>query len=463
MTARRGLPRGARAQLILLLLVALALAQLGGIAALLDERARAVRFAAAKEAASRLVNVARELDSTPAATVATVLRAAESHALRFSVDERPLASAPDAEPQPRLTDRIVHIVEAPPQRDLGIALRALDPQRDGRAADDRRRAAAEELLVSAALADGRWLNARFVLDFPSLQWAWPLAILAVTVALVVAVVWVSVGRIVRPMRALAAAADRLGRSDKPAPLPLSGPTELRGATAAFNAMADRLTRLLDERARMLAAVGHDLRSPITAMRIRLEMIDDDETRTRIASCLDEIQTLVEAALALARGASAEEPQAAVDLGALLDELVADLRERGARASLAVDAEVVVDARPTALKQAIRNVAENACRYGAEARIRLECTSGFARIVVDDSGPGIPVEARRQVFDPFVRLEGSRSRDTGGAGLGLAIALTVVESHGGTIAIDDADGGGTRVIITLPGARPGPAQPRYQTV
>jgi signal transduction histidine kinase len=214
-------------------------------------------------------------------------------------------------------------------------------------------------------------------------------------------------------------------------------------------MAARLTRLLDERARTLAAIGHDLRSPITAMRLRIEMVDDDETRERLSASVDEMQTLVEGALSLARGGGADEPTEIVDLRGLLEDLVARLTEAGAAAALDAPAAVAVPARPMALKRALRNLAENAARYGGAARIALTPQDGAALIAVEDDGPGVPPEDRERVFEPFVRLEGSRSRDTGGAGLGLAIARAAIEGMGGAVWLEAAAGGGTRAVVTLP--------------
>jgi signal transduction histidine kinase len=230
---------------------------------------------------------------------------------------------------------------------------------------------------------------------------------------------------------------------------LRGPAELRRVSAAFNDMAERLTRLLRERAQMLAAIGHDLRSPVTAMRLRLEMLDDEEARERIGASVDEIETLVEAALALARGGGADQPRETVDLATLLGEIVAGLHETGADVTLDAPDPVTVYAAPAALRRALRNVAENAVRYGDRARIRLRATPGTARIEIADDGPGIPPAERERVFEPFVRLETSRSRETGGSGLGLAIARAAIDGHGGTIAFTEAEGGGACAVITLP--------------
>lgn len=246
-----------------------------------------------------------------------------------------------------------------------------------------------------------------------------------TGAAVIAVVWMLVGRISCPLQRLAENAERLRRGSAVQPMKGSWPDEVRRLTTTFDDMSDRLTKLLGERATMLAALGHDLRSPITAMRLRLEMVDDDETRERMGNCLDEMQTLVESALALARGADTAEPVSRVDLGRMLAQLVDELREAGGEARLSVTRNFVVQARQASLKRAMRNIADNAVRYGGEARNTLQGTKDTARVIIEDDGPGIPAHERERIFEPFVRLETSRSRDTGGSGLGLAMSSRTV--------------------------------------
>lgn len=441
------LPRlgGLRARLILLLFGALLIAQAATFALFLDERGRAIRLRTAEAAAARALAFAEDLDRAgPHARDALVERV-HSRVIRVWIAPEPAVDRRAATPLSGIAESAL-AVSGTPSRPLRLAIDGRDGDGPGRPRWRHR----EALLVAAGLGDGAWLNARVRLRPAPLRWAPPLLVSVGLAGLAVgAIVWVFVGRLLRPMEALAHAADRLGGGERPEPLPLSGPTEARRLADAFNRMAERLTRLLDERARTLAAIGHDLRSPVTAMRLRVEMVDDPETRERLGVCLDEIETLTEAALALARGAGAEEARERVDLGALLASLVAELTEAGATASLDAPAGVVLDARPVALRRALRNLGENAVRYGAAARISLGRDGAVARITVDDNGPGIPERERERVFEPFVRLETSRSRDTGGTGLGLSIARAVVEGHGGTIGLGDAPGGGTRVTVTLP--------------
>ncbi|MEO0762360.1 MAG: ATP-binding protein, partial [Pseudomonadota bacterium] len=432
-----------RLQLILLLLATLVVAQLATLLLFVDERRRAFRFSAAEGAASRTIALAGEIETLPAHLRGETAAAARSRNALYWIAEDAVVSPGAATRLAPLATAVAARMGAR-DRPLRIAVDLTRPPRlprdddddedDGEDGDERPRRGAT-LLISAGLADGTWLNARARFRPPPLQWAWPaLTSIALTALGVGAVVWISVGRVLAPMGALAVAADRLGRGDRPEPLALTGPDEARRLADAFNRMADRLTRLLDDRARTLAAIGHDLRSPVTAMRLRVEMVEDDETRERLTNCLDEIQSLVEAALALSRGAGAEEPRAAHDLAALLADLVAEMGETGARATLEAPGPVMVEIRPAALRRALRNIAENAARYGEVARIALRPSTGRVEVVIDDDGPGIAPEDRARVFEPFVRLEASRSRDTGGAGLGLAIARAAIEGQDGTIAL-----------------------------
>jgi signal transduction histidine kinase len=435
-----------RGQLIALVLGALVAAQLISLALFLDERGRALLYATAEDTAGRALTLADALDSAERRDRRRLLREAGGRNLRFTIDAVPRVSEDAAEDLDWLARRMTATGTA-------RALRLTEADQAPPAPDRRRGPEPDDiglLLLSTALADGSWLNAQALMRSPPAQLAAPaLASVALTALALTAVIWIAVRRISGPMAALTEATARLGRGERPDPLPLAGPAEMRSVTRAFNDMADRLSRLIEQQARTLGAIGHDLRSPITAMRLRLELVDDDETRERLGVCLDEIQSLVEAALALARGDGAGEPLADTDLRALLAGLTAEMQEAGQAVTLADGPPLAVRARPQALKRALRNLAENAVRYGGAARLELHQTGGAAVVTIDDDGPGIAEADRARVFEPFVRLEGSRSRDTGGAGLGLAIARAAIEGQGGTVALTDAPGGGTRAVVSLP--------------
>ncbi|MGY4751888.1 ATP-binding protein [Pannonibacter sp. Q-1] len=451
MIIRFGKPRSMRGQLAILLLMALAVVQCISVWLFIEERSNSILATLAKDGTSRVLTVANVLENAPGDMHSTIMDAAGSLDFQLNVDDRALADSPGADPLPFLAEHLRSVLATSPQRPVRLALvegEATMPLPAGLRQDED--GDPNQLAVSVALPDGRWLNARIDTGGPPLQWAWPtLASMLLTGAVVIVVVWMMVGRISRPLQRLAENADRLGRGSAVHPVKASGPDEVRRLTTTFDDMADRIIRLLAERATMLAALGHDLRSPITAMRLRLEMVDDEETRERMGNCLDEMQTLVESALALARGAGTAEPVVRVDLGWMLGQLVDELREAGGDASLSIARDFIIHGRQASLKRALRNIADNAIRYGGEARITLLGTDDMAQILIEDAGPGVPAHERERIFEPFVRLEGSRSRDTGGSGLGLAIAKMVIESHGGSLMVEDQNNSGARFAVGLP--------------
>ncbi|MDW8397670.1 MAG: ATP-binding protein [Acetobacteraceae bacterium] len=314
----------------------------------------------------------------------------------------------------------------------------------------------DRMLVSLRLPDGDWLNLAIRLT-PPRPWhseTFLAAFALMTVAAMGLILWAT-RRLTRPVRQLAEAADRLGRDVNAPPLPEDGPREVATAAHAFNTMAGRIRRFVQDRTQMLAAISHDLRTPITRMRLRAEFVEDEELRAKMLADLAEMEAMVNASLAFAREESASEPTVPLDLAALartvLDEAV-DSGEAGAEAvSYAGPERLTVRARPVALKRALANLVQNALRYGGVARIRIEPQpGGVVRLIVEDDGPGIPAEALETVFQPFRRLEDSRNRETGGTGLGLAIARNILRAHGGDVALENRPGGGLSAVVTLPG-------------
>jgi signal transduction histidine kinase len=305
------------------------------------------------------------------------------------------------------------------------------------------------------LPDGEWLNIRVELP-PPRPWhsaTFLTAFVLMTVAAVLLILW-AVARLMRPVRLLAEAADRLGRDVNAPPLPEKGPSEVATAARAFNVMAGRIQRFVADRTQMLAAIGHDLRTPITRLRLRAEFMDDDEQRRKMLSDLDEMEQMIAATLAFARDDAAAEPASPIDLAALcrtVADEAADARPELAEA-IAVEGpdRLTGRARPIALKRAIANLVSNALAYGGAARLRLDPPSGgVVRLAVDDDGPGVPETELEAVFAPFRRLEASRNRETGGTGLGLTIARNILRAHGGDVVLANRPGGGLRAVASLP--------------
>ncbi|TPG43697.1 HAMP domain-containing protein [Sphingomonas koreensis] len=281
----------------------------------------------------------------------------------------------------------------------------------------------------------------------SLIWRLIAQTLILYVIVLLPVLWIG-RRISRPLQSLAAAAQTFTPGDHAEPLTETGPRDVREVTTAFNALTLRVTAMLDEKDRMLGAIGHDLRTPLAALRVRIESVEDDQDRARMADTIDEMNRTLDDILSLARLGRPSEPPVDVDLSALVDAVVEDFRDLGADVSFADGARLPMKLRPSLMRRAVRNLIENAIKYGDSAIVRIEPAADLVRIVVSDQGPGIPPDRIADVFDPFTRLETSRNRETGGIGLGLALAQAIVDDAGGQISLENRAGGGLDAVIAL---------------
>lgn len=254
--------------------------------------------------------------------------------------------------------------------------------------------------------------------------------------------------ITRPLGDLARAADAVGRGATTTPLQESGAREIRHATRAFNSMQERLRRYLDSRTQVLAAMSHDLRTPLTRLRLRVESIDDDQLRQRLVEDLDEMSSMIRGALGVFRGLNDEETPVPVDINALALELQRQHAELGGEVNIVGTARAPYVAKPLALKRCLGNLVLNAIRHATRATIQID--DGPQLIVrVLDEGPGIPEDMLEKVFEPFFRLEHSRNRDTGGTGLGLSIARDIAQAHGGSLSLHNRQNGGLEARLVLP--------------
>jgi signal transduction histidine kinase len=257
----------------------------------------------------------------------------------------------------------------------------------------------------------------------------------------------------RPFRQLAQAAQDLGQDINRPPLDLVGAIEIRQASAAFNAMQARIRQYIFQRTQMLAAITHDLQTPLTRMRLRLEKVSDTELQERLIGDLSAMQLMVREGLMLARSMDTTETMQMMDLDSLLEAVCADATDAGQAVTLTGKASMAVLGRPMDMRRCLVNLIDNAVQYGRDARVCVDRASGTARIRVRDSGPGIPRSELMRVFDPFYRIETSRSRESGGTGLGLTIARNITEQHGGSISLANHPEGGLEVTLMLPAYYP----------
>jgi len=252
-----------------------------------------------------------------------------------------------------------------------------------------------------------------------------------------------------PLKKLAQAAKNLGHDINHPPLQLTGVSEIRQASAAFNAMQARIRQYISQRTEMLAAITHDLQTPLTRLRLRLEKVADSELQQRLIGDLSAMQEMVREGLDLARSTDTNETMQALDLDSLLDSVCADATDAGQNVELHGRVAMRAFGRPMGLRRCLVNLIDNAVKYGHDARVAVDRTKGAARIRIRDSGPGIDAAEQVRVFEPFYRVESSRSRESGGTGLGLTIARNIAEQHGGTIALANHAEGGLEVTLMLP--------------
>ncbi len=301
------------------------------------------------------------------------------------------------------------------------------------------------LRVAVKLNDGTWLNFLSPTRPPEPLWRpgfYAPLFMGIVVAILLSVA--AVAYAARPLRTLAEAAQRLGRDVAAPPVPETGPKEVRDAAVAFNEMQTSLRRFIEDRTQMTAAISHDLRTPITRMKLRAEFVDDDEQRAKMLADLDEMEAMIASTLAFARDDAAREPRAPVDIATMLAGLAADFG-----AIYAGPERLMIQAGPTAMKRAFANLLENAQAYGGDAHVTVTDSSTTILVQIEDNGPGIPPTELERVFAPFYRLERSRNRETGGTGLGLAVARSAIRAHGGDIVLSNRPEGGLRAAVTLP--------------
>jgi signal transduction histidine kinase len=442
-------PQGLAGRFALLLVAALVVVSLVSIALLSSERQRLGRDFHEGREIDRLVSLVPLIEAVPRFERERIAGLASDRFTRVSVGPKPTVAAEDNDVRSAALARQILTELGSDPGELRVAVRHGSRRAE---ADDRRRPG-EGIALSIRLADPgvadvsreQWLNIAARASRPPSQGDPRPFLLALLLAFaaVLAVGLLFIRRLTWPLAALAEAARAAGRGDRTARVVEGGARELRETAQAFNEMQARIARFDAERTRTLAAVGHDLRTPITSLRIRAEMLDEAE-RDPMVRTLDEMTVMADGLVAYARGQGDAEEPGSVDLSGLLSRLCL---ERGA--DLSAPEAVAVRGRSVALSRAFGNLVDNALRYGHAARVRLQVEDGEARVTVEDDGPGIPPERIETMFEPFVRGEASRNVETGGAGLGLSIARSIIRAHGGEVTLHNREGGGLVATVVLP--------------
>ncbi|QHE86211.1 ATP-binding protein [Hydrogenophaga sp. BPS33] len=464
------LPRSLFSRLVLVLLAGLTVAQLVSFAIHSQERGELLLRASGAQSAQRIADIVRLLESSDASGRRQIAQVLAEPPLVVSLDRAALPAAPPPGSRTALFGTVIRralgdgwAVEAVAIDDAATWAAPLHgPGAFGPGAvrggsggphGAMHAQAAQRGLSFVAqvrLHDGTLVT--FDARQPEQAIGWPyrlLASLAVLLTAVIAVSLVAVRWVTRPLKVLADAADELGRHIHRPPMAESGPIEVVRAAHAFNAMQARLVVYLRERTSVLAAMSHDLKTPVTRLRLRAEMLPDAQQRRKFTQDLEEMEAMVAATLDYLRGAYGAEDAQPIDVGALLESLQADVIETGGRMTLTGRALQPYPAQPTALKRCVRNLVENAVKYGDVAAVEVQDDPAALRITVRDEGPGLPPHELQRVFEPFYRVDASRSRDTGGTGLGLTIARSIAEMHGGSLTLRNRPQGGLEAQLVLP--------------
>lgn len=467
----RLVPRSLFSRLVLVLLAGLVVAQLVSLAIHMHERGELLSQASGMHSAQRIADIARFLDSLDAKERRAIVQVLSAPPLTISLDRGPLAAG-GGDPEKGARGALFATML---RRFLGDGLQVVATAVEARATafePGMMRGAkgsrmygewpASKAAMHAAVQPGNSFVAQvrlrdgtlvtFDSRLPAQTEGWPyrlLLSLAVLLTAVVALSLVAVRWATRPLNALADAADELGRNIDRPPMEEEGPLEVVRAARAFNTMQARLAGYVRDRTRVLAAMSHDLKTPITRLRLRAELLGDPQMREKFTRDLDEMESMVGATLDFLRGQESGERVQPVDIMALLESLQADLRETGGTVEIEGAAAKPYPGGPKALKRCLGNVIENAVKYGQSARVRVDDNDARLEIRIQDKGPGLPPAELERVFEPFYRVEDSRSRETGGTGLGLTIARGIAEAHGGELSLRNREGGGLEATLKLP--------------
>jgi signal transduction histidine kinase len=440
---RRLLPSSLAGQIILVVAIALFVAQAVNFAFLYRERERQLLAIASAPAAARIIDAIEGRDRrlnrmeriswSAAAPVIAGRR-------RPDIEQRAGAMLENA----GLEIRSIRAVEQErPHHDRdwregrGRFMHGFRPPRDA-------------LYLSVELASGRWVTAQTRLPRDPPRFLGWLVGQTLVLYVIVLVPLLLVGRrIARPLDDLTRSAEQFATTGAADPVMERGPGDVRRLTTAFNAMRARLLAMLTEKDRMLGAIGHDLRTPLASLRVRAESVEDEGERARMSETILEMSRMLDDILSLARAGRSMEPVQKVDLAALADAVVEDFVELGVQADMTETARTVASVKPQLMKRALRNLIENAVKYGGRAHVELVRDTREVRIDVKDDGPGMPEDRMADMMEPFTRIEESRSRDTGGAGLGLALVRAIMMEHGGELRLSNRPEGGLCAGLVLP--------------
>ncbi len=463
----RILPKSLFGQTLLILLAGLIISHAAGSWIYTADREQAVRAVGGLVAAQRIANLTRLVQEAPREWRDRIVAALSDQTFRVSLSAQPpraavtgTSNAASLAIKEFLVEQMLTAAGRQPHVVVGTtsdspsfegphSMMGRGPMMHGFGPFGSVRAF-RDLQVAMPLADGEWLSFATALPDSGPGFSRQFLVSMVVMALIIlgVSIW-AVRRVTAPLASLAVAADRLGRDVSASALPETGTIETRQASQAFNAMQIRLRNMIENRTRLLAAISHDLRTPLTLLRLRAENIEDQNERDKMLATIAEMDAMIEAALRLARDEAVAETRRTTDIASLLQSITDDMSDAGLPVTMEPAQPLLYECRPAALKRALTNLIDNAVKYGKSAHVAIAATSMGVEITIDDEGPGIRESELKRVLEPFYRVEESRSRETGGVGLGLAIALSAVQAHGGELMLSNRQAGGLRALVRLP--------------
>lgn len=453
------LPNSIAGRTLVVMVSGLILSHLLSVAIYTTDRRSAINLVGGEHVSERMITLARLIEGASPAERKRLAEIASENLLAVSLATEPSIADGMAASQ---EEQILTEVFAEHLAGKGVRefrLRYGDAPKDGGTTVSGLISGPRKLMeVSLRLKGGGWLNCSALIETTSSIWSLrfllSLGVMTIAVIIVSALV---VYHINGPLRTFAGAARRFGTNINSPPLPVKGPREVRAAVSAFNDMQERLKRLISDRRQMLAAVSHDLRTPITLLRLRTEFVENEMEREKMLATLTEMEEMVESILRFVRDDADHEEVQSVDLVALINAVCDDISDIGGKAIFDGPDRLIYRCRPNSLKRALSNLVDNAVKFGGSALVRLNEAGRNIEVVIEDNGPGIAESELGAIFDPFYRIESSRSRDTGGVGLGLSVARSIIDAHGGRILIENRPEGGLRVKVELAGELSSPKE------
>ncbi|MBL4693632.1 MAG: HAMP domain-containing protein [Magnetovibrio sp.] len=459
---KKFLPKTLTSQTILVLFIGLTFSHLISMAIYSSDRAEALTQMGGQDTAHHLSNIARLINQTPTDQRSAVVSSINEPGFNvWTSDESPLMH--DLSPSPDihyLRAYLAKHLSATEQPLIHIRVHKSTQERPNDNASDsymnwlQSVAGIRILNVSLRLDDpklaGPWLN--FKIQLPQSNFFWSgtslLSMLSMSFAVILLSLWV-VHRLTVPLRAFSHAATRLGKDVDAPPLAEQGPLEIQESAIAFNKMQERLKRMIKNRTQMLAAISHDLRTPITLLRLRSELVENEEERNKMLATLDDMEKMIASTMNFAREDAKTEEYRKVDLTALVASICDDMSDAGRAVTFEEPEKYLYTCRSLSLRRAIINLIDNALKFGDTARVSMTHDDKFITISVEDQGPGIDEDKLDDVFQPFFRCERSRNLETGGTGLGLSIVQSVAHAHGGHVVLSNLDQHGLRAELQLP--------------